>query len=121
MSGPKTSYYEEYMRKRDSDRSLPPTSHVLTDRNSYVNFLEVQLERVSAACLGVQAYDGRFNDMQALLVSMEHRVTQATRLVALAQKCTEVCIRVARVAGDPRFFIEYVVYHYLIDYITTYT
>jgi hypothetical protein len=106
MSGPKTSYYEEYMRKRDSDRSLPSTSHVLTDRNSYVNFLEVQLERVSAACLGVQAYDGRFNDMQALLVSMEHRVTQATRLVALAQKCTEVCIRVA---GDPRFFIEYTI------------
>jgi hypothetical protein len=93
MSGQKTSYYETYVRNRDSERShgsqaQPPT--VLTDRNSYINFLEVQLERVSAACLGVQAYDGRFNDMQALLVSMEHRVTQSTRLVGLAQKCTEV-------------------------------
>lgn len=49
---------------------------------------QVQLERISAACLGVQAYDDRFNDMQKLIVGLEQRCANTTRLTALAQQCT---------------------------------
>ncbi len=82
-------YYEDYLRKVNTDRSMPPTSSLLTDRSSYVNFLEVQLERVSAACMNVNSYDQRFNDMQNLIVALEERCANTTKLVSLAQKCTE--------------------------------
>jgi hypothetical protein len=57
---------------------------------AYVNFLEVQLERVSAACLGVQAHDQRFNDIQDNLINLDEKIGTTTRLVGLAQQCTEV-------------------------------
>ena len=88
LSGPK-SYYDDYVRKKDTSRTLHDPPSLLTDRGAYVNFLEVQLERVSAACLGVQSYDQRFNDMQSLIVSLEQRCASTTRLVGLAQQCTE--------------------------------
>ena len=89
LSGPK-SYYDDYLRKQGTGRTLADPPSLLTDRGAYVNFLEVQLERVSAACLGVQSYDQRFNDMQGLIVSLEQRCGQTTRLLALSQQCIEV-------------------------------
>jgi hypothetical protein len=91
ISGPK-SYYEEYLRRRDTDRTIAKPPALLTDRNAYINFLEVQLERVSASCLAVQAYDERFNDMQGLIVALEQRCSSTMRLVSVAQQCSEVCI-----------------------------
>ena len=44
---------------------------------------------MSAACLGVQAYDQRFNDMQTLIVTLDERCGNTTRLVSLAQQCTQ--------------------------------
>ena len=84
------SYYDEYIRKKGITPGLlsdPPS--LLTDRGAYVNFLQTQLERVSSACLSTQAYESRFNDMQALIVALEERCGNTTRLVALAQQCTE--------------------------------
>jgi hypothetical protein len=89
LAGPR-SYYDEYVRKQGTGRTLNDPPSLLTDRGAYINFLEVQLERVSAACLGVQAYEQRFNDMQGLIVALDQRCTQTTRLIALAQQCTEV-------------------------------
>jgi hypothetical protein len=84
-----SSYYDEYIRKKSTGRAINDPPSLLTDRGAYVNFLEVQLERVSAACLGVQAYDQRFNDVQQLIVTLEQRCGSTTRLVGLAQQCTE--------------------------------
>ena len=83
-----SSYYDDYVRKKGTGRIINDPPSLLTDRGAYVNFLEVQLERVSAACLGVQAYDQRFNDMQQLIVTLEQRCGSTTRLVGLAQQCT---------------------------------
>lgn len=88
FSGPK-SYYDDYLRKKDTARSLTNPPALLTDRGAYLNFLEVQLERVSAACIGVQSYEDRINDMQNMIVSLEQRCGATTRLVSLAQQCTE--------------------------------
>jgi hypothetical protein len=84
------SYYEEYLRKKDTERAFAKPPALLTDRNAYINFLEVQLERVSAACFAVQSYEDRFNDMQGLIVSLDERCASTAKLVALAQQCTEV-------------------------------
>ena len=73
ISAPR-SYCEEYLRKRDTGRLIanPPTL-LIANRNSYVNFLEIQLERVTAACMSVQSYDDRFNDIQNLILAIEQR------------------------------------------------
>lgn len=88
FSGPR-SYYDEYVRKSGTQRILSDSSSLLTDRGAYVNFLETQLERVSAACLGVQAYEGRFDDMQNLIVALEQRCGTTTKLLSLVQQSTE--------------------------------
>lgn len=84
------SYYDDYVRKQGHLKAANDPSSLQNDRGAYVNFLEVQLERVSAACLGVQSYDQRFNDMQGLLVALEQKCAQTTRLLALSQQCIEV-------------------------------
>ena len=97
-SGPR-SYYDEYVRRKGTSKiTLHDPPSLLTDRGAYVNFLEVQLERVSAACLGVQAYDQRFNDMQNLIVHLEDRIASTTRLLALSQQCSEVSYTIFRLS-----------------------
>lgn len=88
-SGPR-SYYDEYMRKKGSQRILQDPASLLTDRGAYVNFLEVQLERVSAACLTAQTYEDRFNDVNVMIKALEQRCASNVKLIALAQQCTEV-------------------------------
>eukprot|EP01040_Poterioochromonas_malhamensis_P015406 gene15406-17239_t len=87
-SGPR-SYYDEYMRKKGSQRILQDPASLLTDRGAYVNFLEVQLERVSAACLTAQTYEDRFNDVNVMIKALEQRCASNVKLIALAQQCTE--------------------------------
>jgi hypothetical protein len=79
---------QPFNRKNGLGRALnePPT--LLTDRGAYVNFLEIQLERVSAACLGVQGYDDKINDLHAYITSLEQRCMNNTKLVDIAQQCT---------------------------------
>ena len=89
LSGSK-SYYDDYIRKQGIGKTTSDPLSLQGDRGAYINFLEVQLERVSAACLGVQAYDQRLNDMQGLLVALEQKCGQTTRLLALSQQCIEV-------------------------------
>jgi hypothetical protein len=36
---------------------------MMTDRNAYMSFLEVQLERVSSACLTVQGFSERMEQI----------------------------------------------------------
>ncbi len=88
-SGPR-SYYDDYLRKKSTGRVVEDPTALLTDRNAYVNFLEVQLERVSAACLAVQSTEERFTDLTGMIQTLEQRCTANIKLVGLAQQCTEV-------------------------------
>eukprot|EP00981_Chlorochromonas_danica_P001894 scaffold391_cov151-Ochromonas_danica.AAC.2 len=79
------SYYDEYLRKKGTGRTLHDPASLLTDRGAYVNFLEVQLERVSAACLSVQAFEERFDDLQTMLQTVEQRCASTTKLEVRAE------------------------------------
>jgi hypothetical protein len=51
------SYYEDYRRMRGAPTGEPgDTKRLLTDRSAYISYLEVQLERVSTACLTSQGF-----------------------------------------------------------------
>jgi hypothetical protein len=39
--------------------------------------------------MSVQSYDDRFNDIQNLILTIEQRYSSSTKLIALAQQCSE--------------------------------
>lgn len=51
------SYYEDFRRTKGVPISEPgDPKRLLTDRSAYISYLEVQLERVSAACLTANGF-----------------------------------------------------------------
>ncbi|KAI3429557.1 hypothetical protein D9Q98_005645 [Chlorella vulgaris] len=77
---------EQQKSKRDS---TPAPDRLLTDRTSYISYLEAQLERVSAACLSVQAYDSRIEESVAAVRCLEGKLLSLSRLVSTTQQCAE--------------------------------
>ncbi|KAJ0408557.1 hypothetical protein ATCC90586_009578 [Pythium insidiosum] len=85
------SYYEEYMRsnalrKHGSDRSA---KQLLTDRNAYISFLEVQLERVSAACLSAQTVERRLSELEAAQIANDQKLSSLSKVFRLNQEYME--------------------------------
>jgi|AntAceMinimDraft_5_1070358.scaffolds.fasta_scaffold201807_1 hypothetical protein len=86
------SYYESFRRK---DRPAAGGGHggggnggggkssntLMTDRGAYLGFLEVQLERVSAACLTAQGFDGRLGEMAEHALAQDERIATLTKVL----------------------------------------
>lgn len=70
------SYYEAFARRRNLTPNVLAKERVLTDRGAYLNFLEVQLERVSAACLATQALSQDLKGVTAQASSAEDKVRE---------------------------------------------
>uniref|UniRef100_K3X5Y2 Uncharacterized protein n=1 Tax=Globisporangium ultimum (strain ATCC 200006 / CBS 805.95 / DAOM BR144) TaxID=431595 RepID=K3X5Y2_GLOUD len=85
------SYYEEYMRSS----ALAKHGHeknakkLLTDRNAYISFLEVQLERVSAACLTTQSFEARIAELEAAQTASDQKVSSLSKVFRLNQEYIE--------------------------------
>lgn len=62
---------------------------LLTDRSAYLSFLEVQLERVSAACMTSQGFSSRIDQMQEQVDAIQVKVYSVARLAQLTQKYSE--------------------------------
>ena len=78
------SYYEEYMRSKAYVRSgNDETKRLLTDRNAYISYLEIQLERVSAACLNSDAMEKKFNTLSSNVREMEDKLNNVSRVSKL--------------------------------------
>ena len=76
MSG---SYYEDYMRNRTLQKhsSQEGTRNLLTDRNAYISYLEVQIEKVSTACLTTQSFDKKIDTLQLNVSDLDRYVSFA--------------------------------------------
>merc|ERR1711969_224509 len=70
-------------------RPLLEKERLLTDRAAYISYLEVQLERVSAACMTAQGFSDRIEQQQAQLTTAEEKIVNSTRLVKLAMSYIE--------------------------------
>lgn len=69
---------------------------LLTDRTSYIAYLESQLERVSAACLTVQSFDERLEQAVSGIRCLEEKVLNLARLVSCTQQFAEAQEAAAR-------------------------
>ncbi|RLN14831.1 hypothetical protein BBJ28_00010672 [Nothophytophthora sp. Chile5] len=85
------SYYDDYMRsnallKHCGDKSA---KKLLTDRNAYISFLEVQLERVSAACLSSQTVERRLAELESAQLASDQKAGSLSKVFRLHQEYVE--------------------------------
>ncbi|ETM54165.1 hypothetical protein L914_02473 [Phytophthora nicotianae] len=85
------SYYDDYMRsnamlKHCNEKS---TKKLLTDRNAYISFLEVQLERVSAACLTTQTFEKRLAELESTQMANDQKLGSLSKVFRLNQEYVE--------------------------------
>lgn len=63
--------------KQDSPE-VPSSSRLMTDRNVYISFLEVQLERVTRSCADVQRFQDKVSHLDSqITLTAERAVKQA--------------------------------------------
>lgn len=91
MASGSGSYYEEYMRsnallKHGHEKNA---KKLLTDRNAYISFLEVQLERVSAACLTTQSFDKRLSELESAQSVQDQKLGSLSKVFRLNQEYIE--------------------------------
>jgi len=98
--GTSGSYYEQHRRQRGVTPTLLESEKLLTDRGEYQSFLEIQLERVSAACLQAQGFDERIDKVTGQFNSLETKIASMAHLVHLANSCgDEKVLEMARGMG----------------------
>lgn len=67
-------YFEAFKRRSNLAPDVLHRENILTDRGAYLNFLEIQLEKVSAACLATQDFRGRIDAFDAKTTAVEEKV-----------------------------------------------
>ena len=87
------SYYEEFRKKAGVPPNRAEMERLMTDRSSYISFLEVQLERVSAACMSNESlrFVGQPNlftllVIQSVLRRRKHNQDQQSQIDDLSEK-----------------------------------
>ncbi|KAG3025170.1 hypothetical protein PC121_g14835 [Phytophthora cactorum] len=85
------SYYDDYMRsnamlKHCNEKN---TKKLLTDRSAYISFLEVQLERVSAACLTTQTFEKRLAELESAQMTNDQKLGSLSKVFRLNQEYVE--------------------------------
>ncbi|KAH9067378.1 hypothetical protein Ae201684P_021537 [Aphanomyces euteiches] len=88
------SYFQEFMRSKamanasSGKQAVEETKKLLTDRGAYISFLEIQLERVSAACLHTQSLESQIQDMHVQLEATDAKIATVTKLLKMHQQHT---------------------------------
>lgn len=88
------SYFEEYMRsnalqKHKAGDNATSVQKVMTDRNAYLSYLEVQLERVSAACLATQSFEKRLLELETSQNDQDKKLASFSKIIQLNQEYQE--------------------------------
>lgn len=84
------SYRESFTRRRNLTPEVLTRENLLTDRGAYLNFLEVQLERVSAACLAAQDVSAKIEVVAGQTSAVDEKVRTRGRQGEIQLDCSDV-------------------------------
>jgi len=74
-------YYAEYARKKNKNlKMLDIGKNLLTDRESYMSYLEITLEKTHAACMTVRGFSESITQLQSQVLDLEAKVQNATKI-----------------------------------------
>ncbi len=83
-------YMDRYKsRLKQEEPALPNTSRLTTDRNAYIAFLEVQLERVTQSCGDVQRVHDKLSHVEAQVTHNSERMAKAFQLLSREEALDE--------------------------------
>ncbi len=88
------SYYEQYKRTKNVTVEALQGERLLTDRAAYISFLEVQLERVSAACLTTQGFSEHIENLHEKQITVAKAVKLSQSYVEHQAEESEIAIKV---------------------------
>ncbi|KAK9817733.1 hypothetical protein WJX72_001374 [[Myrmecia] bisecta] len=80
----KRQAYDKMMQHMVGAENICPDK-LMTDRASYISYLESQLERITSACLTMQSFDERIESATSSARGLEEKVLNVARLI----KCTQ--------------------------------
>jgi hypothetical protein len=80
-----SSYYGTYIRNKAQKPSDHEMQRLMTDRAAYLSYLEVQLERVSAACLVSQGFSERIEQQQSQIHAVEEKIVNLAKMIRLTK------------------------------------
>ena len=85
-----SKYWDKYRERHRSDSvEKPDMNKIMTDKQAYISFLEVQLERVTQSVLTTQGFSDRIESLQTQLNSSDEKIINLTRLIKLQQTYAE--------------------------------
>lgn len=79
------SYYGSYIRNKNQKPNDHEMQRLMTDRAAYLSYLEVQLERVSAACLVSQGFSERIEQQQGQIHNIEEKIINLAKMIRLSK------------------------------------
>lgn len=83
-------YWDKYKeRHRSESIEKSDINKLVSDKQAYISFLEVQLERVTQTVLTTQGFSDRIESLQTQLNSSDEKIVNLTRLVKLQQTFAE--------------------------------
>ena len=62
---------------------------LMTDRSTYILYLESQLDRITSSCLTVQSFDARIEAVNSSVRTLEEKVLNVAKLVRSHQTFAE--------------------------------
>lgn len=85
-----SKYWEKYKEKNRSESSeKSQLNKVMTDKQAYISYLELQLEKVTESILLSQTFSERLDLFQSQLSTTDEKLASVTKLVKLQQTYAE--------------------------------
>jgi len=83
------SYIERFNKSRNQKRDSSLDARLNTEKETYTQFLEVQLDRISHALVQIDTFNEKLESTTLQISDIEEKVNNSNRLVKLLQSFAE--------------------------------
>lgn len=106
------SYLERFNKSKTSKRDVSADAKLSTEKETYVQFLEVQLERISSALVQIDAYNEKLETTNHQVSDMDDKISNMNKLVKLLQSFSEGQVRIIESIVPSDVYKNLLVYRY---------
>lgn len=80
-------YIDKYQKKSDDSKKIP------ADKETYISFLEIQLEKVSNALISSRSFDERLEEALNKISTYDERLNTMMKLIKLLQSFADTQVK----------------------------
>lgn len=97
-------YVDIFNQRKAPRRDLSADRSVATDKETYITFLETQLDKISNACLQVGSLTETTEIVKNQVEDMENKMSNATRLLKLLQSFADTQVSNCANSNENKIF-----------------